>query len=113
MRSRRDQRSPEAKVWQRFYKTPEWKRIRAAQLLKQPLCERHLKQGRIVKATIVHHVTPHKGNWALFLSGPFESACDDCHGGPLQKEEARGLAYSTAVDPATGFPLDPRHPANR
>ena len=37
------------------------------QLAKQPLCEMCERRGRTVPATIVHHRTPHRGDWAMFI----------------------------------------------
>ena len=106
-----DYRSPEAAEYRRLYKTPEWKALRAEQLRKQPLCERHLARGLTVAADTVNHREPHKGDRALFFDPTnVESTCKPCHDGPIQAEERKG--YSGAVD-ADGWPSDPRHPANR
>jgi 5-methylcytosine-specific restriction protein A len=110
MPARRDQRSLEAKAWRPYYKTPQWKAIRRQQLATHPLCEQHLKLGQVVAADTCHHVNPHKGDWELFLTGPFESVCGACHAGPIQSAEARGVDYSDHIDPRTGFPLDKNHP---
>ena len=76
-----------AKPWRSFYGTPEWREIKAAQKAKQPLCERHLKRGEIVAMQVVNHKVRHRGDWALFLAGPFESLCKACHDGEVQREE--------------------------
>jgi len=111
MNSRRDdRRSPEAELYRRWYKSARWLKIRQAQLSEHPLCNRHLKQGRVVKANTVHHVHAHKGDVVLFYSGPFESLCDECHNSHAQSEERRG--YSTEIG-ADGWPVDPKHPSNR
>lgn len=112
--NRSTKRSPEAALYQAWYRTPLWRQLRASQIKRQPWCERHLREKRgLVKATIAHHKRAHRGNWELFIDPTnLESVCDDCHGGAIQREEARGLDYSTAIDPATGWPIDPKHPAN-
>jgi hypothetical protein len=108
--SRDDRRSPEAKTYRRMYKSARWQNIRKQQLAKHPLCNRHLRQGRIVKATTVHHVEPHRGDEAKFFGGPFESLCDSCHNSDAQQQEVRG--YSTEVGP-DGWPLDSNHPVHK
>jgi 5-methylcytosine-specific restriction endonuclease McrA len=62
-------------------------------------------------ATIVDHIVPHKGNWQLFTAyDNTQSLCVECHNRHKQAEELHG--YSTALG-ADGWPLDPRHPANK
>lgn len=104
---RKDRRSPEAEAYRKLYKLSRWKAARAAQLAKQPLCERCLKRGDIVAAGVVNHRTPHKGDWELFVSPDnHESCCKRCHDGDIQSEER--LGYSNEVG-ADGYPIDPAH----
>ena len=56
------------------------------------------------------HVMPHKGNVNLFFVGALQSLCAKCHNSVKQADERRG--YSNAFG-ADGYPIDPRHPANR
>ena len=95
-----------------FYKTTEWKKLRAWQLRKWPLCQRcWISRAIAVAAKVVHHKTPHKGDWALFLAHDnLESLCKACHDSDAQAEDIHG--HSKAVDNA-GYPIDPKHPANR
>lgn len=106
---RPDHRSTEALAWRGFYKTAAWQHRRKAQLSVQPLCERCKAQGRIVAASVVHHVTPHKGDWQLFIAGPVASSCKPCHDSIEQSIEVRGFDTSIGVD---GWPVDNNHPAN-
>lgn len=76
-----------SKPWRTWYSRKEWLNTRRAQLQRQPLCERHLKAGEIVAATVVHHVIPHRGDWERFIGGPFESLCKPCHDSDAQSEE--------------------------
>ena len=78
------------KPWRAWYGSAEWRAIKARQRALQPLCERHLKRGEIVAMAVVNHVVPHRGDWALFVSGPFESLCKACHDGEVQREERAG-----------------------
>lgn len=107
---RRNQRSDAAAAWRRWYKLAVWRRIREQQLAAFPLCARHEKLGMLVAADTVNHVTPHKGDWSLFISGPFESLCTACHSGPVQSHER--APHPTGCD-AAGRPLDATHPWNR
>lgn len=95
--------------WHKWYKTKLWASIRKQQLTKQPLCERHLAKTEIVVATTVHHKLPHKGNWDLFKSGPFESVCKSCHDSIIQSEERLGYSIEIGTD---GWPVDAKHPVN-
>ncbi|WP_200943301.1 HNH endonuclease [Methylobacterium sp. Leaf123] len=112
---RQDQRSPEAQTWHRLYSLAIWRRpktgLRAQQLAKQPLCERHLKRGLVVPADTVHHKVPHKGDRTLFADPEnLESTCAECHDGLIKAEEIRGHVIGSD---ASGRPLDPDHPWNR
>jgi hypothetical protein len=107
---RDDRRSEEAKAYRHLYKTARWRKLRQQQLSDHPLCNRHLKRGRVVKASTVHHVEPHRGDEAKFFSGPFESLCDECHNRDAQQQEVRGYSTEAGID---GWPVDPMHPVHR
>lgn len=107
---RRDQRSKAAEAYRRWYWTPRWRALAAAQLRAEPLCSTCKARGRYTPATVCDHIEPHKGNETAFWCGPFQSLCKPCHDGAKQQAERRG--YSTDVGP-DGWPIDPRHPANR
>lgn len=107
---RRTQRSPEARAWQWMYSTPQWLARRHTQLRHHPLCKRCLEQGRIVAATVVHHTTPHKGDYTLFMQGEVASSCKPCHDSIEQSIER--LGYEKGNDD-TGQPIDPQHPWNK
>jgi 5-methylcytosine-specific restriction enzyme A len=53
--------------WRDFYGLQSWRRRRAHQLRKQPLCEACLKAGRITAATIADHIEPHGGDYTKLL----------------------------------------------
>ena len=49
-------------------------------LLSHPFCIRCLQQGRYEKATVVDHITPHKGNQQLFWDrNNWQPLCKQCH----------------------------------
>jgi 5-methylcytosine-specific restriction enzyme A len=111
MAMKRDpKRSSKAIAYRAMYRTPEWRRISAAQLAAEPNCRMCEQEGRTTRATVCDHVTPHRGDSTLFFNGPFQSLCDGHHCSAKQRIEARG--FDSIVD-ASGWPIDPRHPANR
>ena len=63
-----------------------WREARLAYLRRHPLCAECQRQGRITAARVVDHVTPHRGDPALFWDETnWQSLCDftsphNCHG---------------------------------
>jgi 5-methylcytosine-specific restriction enzyme A len=100
-------RSAEAERYRRWYKTARWMHTRFAHLGEHPLCQRHLQQGRIVAATVVHHVNPDKTTALAFFAGPFESLCAECHDKLAGDEERHGFTSEVGLD---GVPIDQAHP---
>ncbi|MDP4024447.1 HNH endonuclease [Methylobacterium sp. NEAU 140] len=98
-----DERRRRDQPWRRLYHLARWRRIRAGQLKRQPLCERCLGNGVITPATVCHHVVPHRGDEALFWAGPFASSCADCHDIDEGRIERGGQARQT-LD-ADGWPI--------
>lgn len=110
-RDRRHDRNRQAlKPWRNWYKRKAWRDRRAHQLALQPLCEWCLKKGLVTPATEVHHSIPHRGEYNLFINGELVSLCKHCHDSDAQRLEQRGYDDSIGQD---GWPIDPRHPANR
>ena len=70
---------------QDIYKTKEWKELRLSQLMKQPLCECCLLDGRVTPAIDVHHIisfTDYTGNARLYWAynaDNLSSLCKFCH----------------------------------
>lgn len=95
-------RVTEKRPWLRLYGTARWKRIREQQLAAQPLCERCLAMDIVEEATVVHHRTAHKGDEALFWSGPFESLCASHHNRDGQLEDHGKVVVTFGAD---GWPL--------
>lgn len=109
-RRRPDQRSAKAKAYRLLYKTARWQLLRSAQLLKQPLCERCDRDGRVTPATVVHHRRAHKGDQALFFDPTnLSSSCAPCHDQIEQIVEARGFEVGCDRD---GRPIAADHPWN-
>ncbi len=106
-----DHRSAEAAEYRKLYKRARWKALRSRQLNASPLCVMCEAEGKITAASVVDHIKPHQGDEALFHDpGNLQSLCKRHHDGAKQSIERRG--YSKAVE-ASGWPSDPKHPANR
>lgn len=103
-----DERRHRDKPWRSWYKKPRWVTIRAAQLQKQPLCERCLSRGTITPATVCHHVDRHEGDPVKFWNGPFASSCSDCHDVDEQRIERGGRARQQVGE--DGWPVDDSKP---
>jgi 5-methylcytosine-specific restriction enzyme A len=103
----RDQRSPAAQEYRRWYRTARWQRRRAAHLAANPLCANCLRHGRVTVATVAHHKEPHRGDPERFWHGELESLCDAapwrCHSGDAQSQE-RGGKRRQQIGP-DGWPL--------
>jgi 5-methylcytosine-specific restriction protein A len=57
-----------------------WRRARAAFLARHPLCAACWAQGRVVPATVVDHLVPHRGDQKLFWDeANWAPACKPCH----------------------------------
>lgn len=53
-----------------------------------PLCREHLKRGRLVRATQVDHIIPHRGNYELFWNKRnWQGLCIYCHSSKTAKED--------------------------
>lgn len=56
-----------------------WWAARLAYLRAHPLCVRCQRQGRLTPATVVDHVTPHKGDMGAFWQREWQGLCKRCH----------------------------------
>lgn len=62
------------------YNNDRWKRSRALFLQLHPWCEECRKQGKLVPATDVDHIVPHRGDMTLFWDeGNWQALCHECH----------------------------------
>jgi 5-methylcytosine-specific restriction protein A len=58
----------------------KWQQAREGFLRAHPLCVRHEARGEVVAATVVDHITPHKGDKALFWQrANWQPLCKRCH----------------------------------
>ena len=58
----------------------DWSKARRLFLQDEPLCRRCAERGLLVAATVVDHITPHKGSAALFWNRDnWQPLCKRCH----------------------------------
>lgn len=71
----------ESAEWHSWYSKPIWTdRLRPEQLLREPFCRECARQGLRVRATVVDHIQPFRGLWALFIDpANHQSLCERCH----------------------------------
>lgn len=87
-----------------------WQKARAGYLMRHPLCVMCEREGRETLASVVDHITPHKGDTSLFWdSDNWQPLCKPHHDSTKQRIEARG---NFGCD-VSGRPLDAAHPWNR
>ena len=67
--------------WHGWYSLPVWTdQLRPAQLLREPFCRECARRGIRTRATVVDHIVPHRGDWALFTDrANLQSLCKTCH----------------------------------
>jgi len=59
-----------------FLHSQAWRNVRQWKLSVDPLCSRHLDEGRVVLATLVHHIDENQFN---NREDNLESLCHECH----------------------------------
>jgi 5-methylcytosine-specific restriction protein A len=68
----------------------KWQQARAGFLRSHPLCRMCEAGGRYTAATVVDHITPHRGDMAAFWnSANWQSLCATCHSSAKQRDENR------------------------
>ncbi len=102
-RARRpDQRSEAAARYRGWYFTGTWRRLRTAHLAGEPWCRTCALAGRRTPGSTVDHITPHRGDWALFTDRSNLQTLCDIHHGDKQRIERGGRPR--AVIGADGWP---------
>ena len=57
-----------------------WNKVRIRYLKLYPLCVYCQREGRLTKATVVDHISPHRGDQELFWNqSNWQSLCKSCH----------------------------------
>ncbi|MGL6245691.1 HNH endonuclease [Pseudomonas sp.] len=98
--------SPRQSAARRGYNR-RWQAYRERYLQEHPLCVMHQQLGRIVEATVVDHIVPHKGDHKLFWDPKNHQAlCKTCHDSHKQRLERSGKVVGCSLD---GIPVDPGH----
>lgn len=58
----------------------KWRDARSRFLRKHPLCAGCMKAGKLMPATVVDHIIPHRGDQVLFWNKEnWQPLCKDCH----------------------------------
>ncbi|MFH6636532.1 HNH endonuclease [Streptococcus suis] len=58
----------------------QWNKARLRYLKVHPLCVQCNAKGRLTKATVVDHITPHRGDQELFWNQTnWQALCKSCH----------------------------------
>jgi 5-methylcytosine-specific restriction enzyme A len=66
---------------------PRWRRARAAYLARHRLCAPCQAAGRLVPATVVDHIVPHRGDQRLFWDeANWAALCKTCHDAKTARE---------------------------
>ena len=76
--------------WHGWYSLSVWTDdLRPGQLLREPWCRECAKRGVRTRATVVDHVTPHRGDWQRFTDKTnLQSLCKSCHDRKTAREQA-------------------------
>lgn len=80
-----------------------WRRLRAAVLAEEPLCQHCLDRGVIEPATEVDHVDNDPTD---NRPEALQSLCKPCHSRKTQADMGKRVAMGCDAD---GYPLDPNH----
>lgn len=81
--------------------SPEWEAYRAQFLKRHPLCSWCAADGKVTRATVVDHITPHRGNTHLFWDANNHAAlCKWHHDSTKQRAEKRAVTIG-----ADGWPV--------
>ena len=84
-----------------------WQLAREAYLYAHPLCLYCTQEGRTTEASVVDHITPHKGDTSLFWNkANWQALCAACHNSTKQRQETTGKRQGTSL---SGEPVDPAH----
>ena len=65
-----------------------WQKARATYLANHPTCVACAARGMLTAASVVDHITPHKGNTELFWSvDNWQAMCKPCHDAKTARED--------------------------
>ena len=84
-----------------------WQKARNQYLSEHPLCVECVKLDKVVPATVVDHIVPHRGDMGLFWQQDnWQPLCATCHSAHKQRQEKGGGVMGCDKD---GVPIDPSH----
>lgn len=87
-----------------------WQQAAKLYLDRNPLCVMCQAKGIVCAATVVDHITPHKGDVHLFWAvDNWQALCKPCHDTDKKAIENHGHTKEIGLD---GWPVDDRHPVN-
>lgn len=105
----RGKRTPAGDKVNRWYSLKRWKVLRANQLRQHPFCQCPHHTGERVKATVVDHIEPHRGDTRLFWNPRnLQSLTKDCHDAWKHSQEYGGKGFLGGCD-EHGNPLNKDH----
>jgi 5-methylcytosine-specific restriction protein A len=66
----------------------KWREASQGYLRSHPLCRHCQQRGKLVQATLVDHIRPHRGDWSLFWdTDNWQELCDSCHSAKTVRED--------------------------
>lgn len=93
-------------AYNEWYKSRRWKKLRLEILAQQRWCQCPHHKGKYVKAQVVDHIIPHKGDSRLFWDRTnLQALTKECHDKFKQSEEKGGRGFNQGCD-AQGNPLN-------
>lgn len=92
--------------WNSWYNSKRWRSLRESQLAKHPYCQCPHHANQYIKAEVVDHIIPHKGDTRLFYDKDnLQSLTKSCHDKFKQSEERGGRGFNQGCD-ERGNPLN-------
>jgi hypothetical protein len=99
----------------RLYDRKQWKRVKAAQLEREPFCRTCAAAGVLTPAIEVDHIVPHARGGAPFDRNNLQSLCRPHHSMKTHRFDKQGKdwrRYEARGCNADGWPRDPQHEWN-
>jgi 5-methylcytosine-specific restriction enzyme A len=88
-----------------------WQKARLLYLKQNPLCVMCNQQGLTTSATVIDHITPHKGDNALFWDiNNWQPLCKQHHDSAKKRMENQGITIGCDE---LGLPIDGNHHWNK